>query len=392
MFEYQKYNQYFAQVAGQMEQLCEDELRDLGATNTRTVYRGVRFSADRGTLYRINYQSRLTTRVLARLLTFSCHSAKYLKKTVGNIPWEEFLDLEKTFAVNASVSGSKIDHSLYAALCVKDGIADYFNARFGKRPNVDTENPDVRIHLHLQKNRAAVSLDTSGYALHKRGYRKATVVAPVQETLAAALIRLSGWDGQTPLWDCMCGSGTILCEALMSYCRIPAQYFHSRFGFQHLPDFDPEIWNQEKQTADSQIRSAPLGLLRGSDKSGKTIAAARENLTVLPGGDNVELSVGQFQEKPSFENGTIITNPPYGIRLGDRKSTIGLYKQLGDFIKKKCLGTTAYVLVGDRTLSKSIGLKPSRRWPLRNGDLDSELVRIESYRIPFRGSQKADSL
>lgn len=383
-FEYQKYDQYFAQVAGGMEQVAEEELLELGARDTRVVYRGVRFGADRETLYRINYMARTPTRVLARLVTFSCHSAKYLKKTVGAIPWDEVLDLEHTFAVNASVSGSTIDHSLYAALCVKDGIADYFNAACGKRPNVDTDNPDIRIHLHLHNNRAAVSLDTSGYALHKRGYRRAAVYAPMQETLAAALVRLSKWDGTTPLWDCMCGSGTILCEALMKYCRIPAQYLHERFGFFALPDFDQSLWEKVRKEGRTGIRALPKGLIRGSDKSGKAIAAARENLAALPYGENVALTVRQFQESENFENGTIITNPPYGVRLGDRKSVMQLYRQLGDYIKKQCLGTTAFILVGDKTMTKSIGLKPSRKVPLKNGDLESELVRIESFRIPFR--------
>jgi putative N6-adenine-specific DNA methylase len=384
MFEYQKYNRYFAQVAGKMEQFCEQELAQLGAENTRVTYRGVYFTADKATLYRINYMSRLTTRVLAPLLTFSCHSARYLKKTAANIAWEEILSLSRTFAITASVSNSGIKHSLYAALCLKDGIADYFTAACGKRPDVDTENPDIRFNLHIERNKAVVSLDISGDSLHKRSYRLSAGEAPMQETLAAALVRLSRWSGDRPLWDCMCGSGTILCEALMHYCKIPAQYLRRNFGFFHMPGYDPDIWEKVKSECVKDMRPLPGGLIRGSDKSEKAVEIASKNLGRLPYHEAVDLTCAPFQETSSYEQGLVICNPPYGIRLGKRKEVETLYRELGNFLKKKCNGTSAYIYIGDTSLWKFIGLKPSQRIPLANGPLQGELLRIDSYKIPFR--------
>ena len=254
MFEYQKNSVFFAQVTGKMEEMGEQELLELGSKNTRKVYRGIYFEAGHPELYRINYNSRLLSRVLAPLTTFYCDNPNVLLKAAADIKWEEIFTLDKTFAITASVAMSKIDNSLYAAMRLKDGIADYFTAKFGKRPNVDTTNPDVRINLHIEKNDAVISLDTSGESLHKRGYRLLAGEAPMQETLAAAIIKISKWDGEKPLLDCMCGSGTILAEALMHYCRIPAQYLRKKFGFVNLPDFDLKIWNEIQKEADDKIR------------------------------------------------------------------------------------------------------------------------------------------
>jgi putative N6-adenine-specific DNA methylase len=384
MFEYQKYGRFFAQVAGKMESLCEEELRELGARNTRAVYRGVSFEADHAALYRINYMSRLTTRVLAPLLTFSCHSTRYLKKTAASIAWEQLLSLDRTFAITASVSNSGITHSRYAALCLKDGIADYFTAKYGKRPNVDIKNPDVRFNLHIDRNKAVVSLDVSGESLHKRGYRLVPGEAPMPETLAAALIRLSGWNGERPLWDCMCGSGTILCEALMHYCRLPAQHLRKTFGFCNLPDFDRKLWGEIRTELAKAVRPLPKGLLSGSDRSKKALAVARRNLSHLPFNESIRLSCAPFSEAPHEDNTIIVCNPPYGIRLGARGEVAELYRAFGDFLKKKCCGTSAYIYIGDTSLRTAFGLKPSWRVPLANGKIEGEMLRIDSYRIAFR--------
>jgi len=206
----------------------------------------------------------------------------------------------------------------------------------------------------------------------------------MQETLAAAIIRLSEWDGQNPLWDCMCGSGTILCEALMHYCRIPAQKLRTNFGFFYLPDFDKNLWEKVRAECDAKIRPLPKGLISGSDKSQRVIETAKENLSRLPFSDSVQIAGHPFQHVKQFENGTLITNPPYGIRMGDYEEVKKLYTELGDFIKQKCKGSTAFIYTGDPTLRKSIGLKTSRRIPLVNGKLEGVLVRIDSY----EGSKK----
>lgn len=375
---------YFAQVPGMMEELCEQELIELGAESTKVSYRGVYFSCDKQTLYKINYTSRLISRVLAPLKTFHCNNTNVLYKTALQINWEDFLTLEKTFSISASVAKSNINNSLFASQRLKDAIADYFRNRYNERPNVDTVNPDVRFNLHIEKDNAVISLDTSGESLHKRGYRLLAGEAPMQETLAAAIIRISKWDGENPLWDPMCGSGTILCEALMHYCRIPAQKLRKKFGFTNLPDFDADLWNKIKESCDSQIRPLKKGLISGSDKSQKMLEVAKENLSRLPYSDSVDLKCHPFQHIKNFENGTLITNPPYGIRLGNIDDVKILYKELGDFIKTNCKGTSAFIYTGDPELRKSIGLRTSRRIPLVNGKLEGVLFQIDSY----EGSKK----
>lgn len=385
MYDYQKNNIYFAQVPGMMEELCEQELIELGAKNTKISYRGIYFEADHQTLYKINYTARTISRVLAPLKSFYCNNANAIMKTAEQIEWEKIFSLDQTFSITSSVSKSTINNSLYASQVLKDGIADYFRAKFDKRPDVNTVNPDVRFNLFIEKDKAILSLDTSGESLHKRGYRLLAGEAPMQETLAAAIVRLSNWDGEKPLLDCMCGSGTIICEALMHYCKIPAQKLRKNFGFFHLPDFDESVWKKINEDADSKIRPLPKGLIFGSDKSQITLKVAKENLSRLPYFDKVELSAQPFQHLNYFENGILITNPPYGIRLGQRSDVEVLYKELGDFIKTKCKGTTAFIYTGEPTLRKHIGLKTSKRIPLVNGKLEGVLLQIDSY----EGSRKA---
>lgn len=384
MYEYQKNSTYYAQVTGMMEEICEEELKELGAKNTKKDYRGIYFEADVPTIYRINYMSRMISRVLAPLKKFHCQNSEALLKAAKQIKWEEMLSVDKTFSITSSVSKSTISNSLYAAQCLKDGIVDYFRDKYGKRPNVETVNPDVRFNLHIEKDKAVISLDTSGESLHKRGYRLLAGEAPMQETLAAAIIRLSKWNGEKPLWDCMCGSGTILCEALMHYCNIPAQYLRKKFGFYNLPDFNMKDWEKVKMDCDKKIRPLVKGLIKGSDKSQKILEVTKQNLARLPFYESVELSCNPFQQIKSFENGILITNPPYGIRLGTTTEVQNLYKELGDFIKQKCNGTSAFIYTGEPSLRKYIGLKTSRRIHLVNGKLEGVLLQIDSY----EGSKK----
>ena len=383
MYQYQK-NRFFSHATGKMERLCEEELIELGAAETKTTYKGISFKADTRTLYKINYTSRLLSRVLAPLITFPCHTTNILKQKAKKIHWEDFCSIKKTFAISASVSKSRITNSLYASQCLKDGIADYFRDKYGKRPDVEVVNPDVRFNLHIDKDTAVISLDTSGESLHKRGYPLLAGEAPMQETLAAAIIHLSKWDGENMLWDPMCGSGTILCEALMHYCRIPAQKLRKKFGFYNMPEFDRSEWNKVKEECDNKIRSLPKNIIRGSDKSQKAIEVARENLSHLPYSDSVDLTCKPFQQVKKFENGTIIANPPYGIRLGELEEVQALYKEFGDFLKTNCIGTSAFMYTGNPELRKSIGLKTTRRIHLDNGKLEGVLLQIDSY----EGSKK----
>ena len=384
MFEYQKFGRFFAPVAGKMEEFAAEEFTALGAERVQAQFRGLSFHANHETLYKIIYSTRLASRVFAPLLTFACHSTKYLVATATKMDWEQIMDLDSTFAITCSVGKSNITHSHYAALCLKDGIADHFMDKYGRRPNVDVKNPDVRLNLHILENRAVISLDLCGDALHKRGYRTQALLAPMQETLAAAMVTLSGWDGTTPLWDPMCGAGTLLAEALMQYCNIPAQYCRRRFGFTQMPDFDADLWDKVKADVDGAIKEIPQGLLRGTDLDPAAIEIAQQNLANLPYGDRVEFEAKDFHDVESYEQGTIIMNPPYGIRLETTEIVRGLYKEFGDFLKKRCNGTVAWIFVGDRSLRKAFGLKPSKGTILVNGSLEGELLKIESFKVTFR--------
>ncbi len=385
MYNYQFDGKYFAQAPGKMEAMCAEELQELGATDVEAAYRGVYFTADKAALYRINYMSRMLSRVLAPLISIRCRDTEELTATSRKIAWETFFTVDQTFAITASVTKSSINNSLYAAQCLKDGIVDHFrDVSRGVRPSVETVNPDVRLNLHIEEDRAVISLDTSGESLHKRGYRLLAGEAPMQETLAAAIIRLTEWDGETPLWDCMCGSGTLLCEALMHYCRIPAQHLRKNFGFFHLPDFEEKTWKSVKAECDARIRPLPRDLISGSDISPAAVSVAKQNLSRLPYADAVKLSRQAFQRVKDFEGGTLLANPPYGIRMGELEEVKLLYTELGDFVKQRCKGSTAFIYMGDPELRKSIGLKTSRRFPLVNGKLEGVLVRIDSY----EGSKK----
>ncbi len=379
MLIYQKNGQYFAQAATGTEDLGAEELRELGASDVRSAFRGIYFYGDRECLYRINYQSRFLSRVLAPLAVFDCPDPDILYRKAQSISWPDIFDVDNTFAVFANVSHSQITHSQYAALRVKDAVADQFRKRHGERPNVDTENPDVRIDLYIHKNKATISLDTSGGSLHRRGYRKEGLEAPMQETVAAVIIRMSGWDGSMPLADPMCGAGTLLIEAMMQYCRIPPGYLRPRFGFEFLPDFDPDIWHSVKKTADQEIQTLPDGLISGSDISPHAVSAAEKNIRNLPSGERIRFIAGAFQDIPNLENSVIVCNPPYGIRMGNREKSDILMKEFGDFLKQRCKGSSAYVYFGDRDLMKRIGLKPSWKKELRNGGLDGRLAKYEMY-------------
>ena len=381
MYLYQKSNLYFAQIAGGFEELAEAELKRLGARAIRADYRGFHFKADTETLYNINYNARLLIRVLAPLITFDCHSDRYLHRTAMQINWDDFISTRETFAINAVTSNTpSLKHSQYAALRVKDAVCDWFRDKTGERPSVDVENPDLGIHLYVRNNRATISIDTSGGSLHKRGYRTARVDAPMAETLAAAVIELSGWDGERALVDPMSGSGTLLCEAAMKWCRIPAGFLRHKWGFFFLPDFDFNVWNRVKEKSESQMRPLSPERLVASDIDPVAARATRRNLNRLPGCKNAfGCGPKDFRQIEKLENATIVTNPPYGVRLGSRDSAELLLKEFGDFLKQRCTGCTAYVYAGDRKLLKKVGLKPEWKTDLNNGGLEGVLGKIDLY-------------
>jgi putative N6-adenine-specific DNA methylase len=379
VYQYQKDCRYFAMVADGLKEAAAEELTELGAEDVRPEFSGIYFRADKSTLYRINYLTRLLSRCLAPLISHACHDIDTLYQKAKQIKWEDFFAEGNTFAVSGNVSDSAISHSKYASLRLKDAVADYFKEKTGQRPDVSVRNPDILLNLHIRHNKAVISLDTSGGALHRRGYREETVSAPMQETVAAAIIRFSEWDGSVPLYDPFCGSGTLLCEALMRYSNIPAGIFRNQFGFEFLPDFDGAVWKQVKKEADGHIRELPKGLIAGSDVSAEAVRAARTNLMGLHYGNSVNVQRVDFRELPALEGRVIVTNPPYGIRMGGDENLEVFYKNIGDFLKQKCKDSAAFVYFGEREYIKKIGLKTSWKKPLKAGGLDGRLVKYELY-------------
>ena len=376
-FEYQRTQRFIAQIAEGVESLGEAELERLGARDTVSAFRSITFVADFPALMRAAYAARLPNRLLAPLARFDCRSNEALHRGVENIPWEEILLPGMRFAVFANVSQSALRHSRYAALLCKDGVVDRLMKLRGFRPDIETRNPDCWIHLHLHRDQATVSLDVSGGAMHRRGYRIAGVEAPMLETVAAAIIAMTEWDGGRPLVDPMCGSGTLVGEAHMVACRIPAGFLRSDFGFRHLPEYREQAWSEVKNELDGKLLPPETGLVSGADIDPDAIAASRANLARLPGGNKIELSVRSLFDHP-LRDSVIVCNPPYGVRLSGT-DIAGFYKRFGDFLKFSCAGSTAYVYFGERELLKSIGLRPSWKRPLRNGGLDGRLARFELY-------------
>lgn len=379
MYNYQKSNRYFAQVADDIKDITADELESLGATGIKEAYKGVYFNASQSNLYKINLYSSLINRILAPLYSFDCHSENYLYKTAYDIEWEKLFSSDETFAVFASTINSNINHSKFAALKLKDAIVDRFRNTQGKRPNVDTRNPDVWFNLFIENNHAVISLDTSGGSLHRRGYRKESVEAPMIETLAASLLKISGWNGTTALYDPFCGSGTILCEAYLHATNTPTSINRKKFGFEKLPDFNSKLWKEVKAEALNNIKEIRDGLISGSDVSKDAIKAAQINCNEIDKSGKISLRQTNLFDIKELNNKTIICNPPFGIRLKHNQDLSDFYKQFGDFLKQKCKGSTAYVYFGDREYLKKIGLRTAMKRPLQNGGLDGRLAKFELY-------------
>lgn len=370
---------YFAQIADGLEEMGATELTELGAVRPCPTRRGIHFTADIAALYRIVYCTRLCTRILAPVKSFSCPDAKALYQAAQTLDWSRYITPDQTFAVFANTAGSTIPHSQFAGLTLKDAVADQFRAGFGRRPNVDPKTPDLWINLFIHGDQATISVDASGGSLHRRGYRMASVDAPIQETVAAAMVKLSDWDGKKPLTDPLCGSGTLVIEAAMAVCRIPAGYLRTDFGFQRLPEYDPAIWQKIKTEADREIRKLPDGLVFGSDKDPAAVSATRTNCRKIPHGRAINVQRQDLFEIADLSDQVILCNPPYGIRMKDALPLTHVYRQLGDFLKQRCKGSDAYIYFGNRELIKSIGLKSEWKKPLRNGGLDGRVVKYSLY-------------
>ncbi|WP_156906789.1 THUMP domain-containing class I SAM-dependent RNA methyltransferase [Desulforegula conservatrix] len=375
---YQRENRYFAQFPEEVRKLGEEELISLGAKNTKIVGLGVSFEADLDTLYGIVYRTRLSSRILAPLVRFRCPTADDLYEKSKKIRWTDFMSEYDTFAIFANVSkNDEIRHSKFASYKLKDAICDRFRDETGGiRPDVNPDSPDVWFNLHIYEELATVSLDLGCGSLHRRGYRKETVEAPMQETVAAAIIKMSGWDGTKKLYDPMCGSGTLLSEALMKYSDIPSAYLKKQFGFEYLPDFEKNNWYEIKKHYQDAIKPLPFALIEGSDVLRKAVHATKTNLELLPGGDKVKVNILDIRKTGCIENSVIVCNPPYGIRLGEEKDMPAFYKSFGEILKERCRGCEAYIYFGEPKYIRDFGVKGEWSAILKNGGLEGRLVKF----------------
>ena len=369
----------FAAVPRGAEELAAAELAALGITNAKPGKGGVTFRTDRAGLYRANLWLRTASRVLVQLALFPCSNPAELYAGVHAIPWQELITPDMTLAVDCSLRDSALTHSGFVALKTKDAVVDRIRESCGKRPNVDTASPDVRINVHLHKNACTISLDSSGDSLDRRGYRLERNEAPLRETLAAAVIALTGWDGSIPLADPMCGSGTIPVEAALLAAHIPPG-LQREFGFQRWLDFDSGLWRKIYVEAEGGISRLPVGLITGYDLDNRALLLAGRNTAKAGLEGQIHFFHAALQEfQPEGDKGVVILNPPYGKRLGEEEDLRELYCQIGDVMKKRCRGWTGYVLTGNLELAKYIGLKASRRYVLYNGAIECRLLKYDLY-------------
>jgi putative N6-adenine-specific DNA methylase len=370
---------YFATCGRGIEPVLAQELRDLGAAGVEAGRGGVHFHGDLAMLYRANLWLRTAIRILRPILDVPVTSPDELYDAVRTLDWSQYLTPEHTLAVDCNVRDSQITHSKYAALRTKDAICDQFVERLGRRPSVDVEEPMVGLNLHIYRDRAVLSLESSGESLHKRGYRPILTRAPLNEALAAALILLTGWKGDRPLVDPLCGSGTIPIEATWIALRRPPGLTRKRFGFQGWMDFDVALWTALRDEARKGVLKQLPAPIIGSDARSDAIAFASGNARAAGVGHAVKFERRDLRDfhSPSEMPGTFLCNPPYGERLGEEKELRSLYRLLGEVLRERCAGWSAFVFTGNANLGREIGLPIAEQTPLFNGKIPCRLLRLD---------------
>lgn len=361
-----------------LEDILYSELEELGASNLRKVKRGVACEGNLELLYTANYKLRTALRVLVQIHTFEARNERELYDQVKAFDWSDVMDVHQTFAIANSVFSDLFKHSKFATLRMKDAIADQFREKYGERPSVDSEAPDVQFDLHSWKENCTISLDSSGEALNQRGYRGTEHEAPLNEVLAAGMIQLAGWDKTKPLIDPMCGTGTLLIEAAMLGHNMPPQKFRQHFNFKTWRDFNPMIWNRVKLEADSKMRKSPLQI-SGGDSDKNAVDMAKKSLKRM--GLHQEIFVRQVpfeNHLPKTREGMIITNPPYGERIG-KDDIFAFYKTISDLFKNNFPGFEAWVISSNREAFKELRLKATKRLTLFNGGLECSFQQYKMY-------------
>lgn len=386
-------NQNFKMVAKTFfgfEDILAEELRNLGAGNVEKGVRNVSFEGDKGFMYKANLCLRTAVKVLKPIAEFRVMNENDLYRRVQRMNLREFMNVNTTFAINATVTGELFTHSQYVAFKTKDAIVDKFRKEENVRPNVDIKHPDIRLNVHIQNNWCTVSLDSSGASLHHRGYRTATNIAPINEALAAGLIMLSGWHGQSDFLDPMCGSGTMCIEAAMIACNVPANLNRKEFAFEKWDDWDVDLYELIEAAQLKHVRDFRYKII-GYDKAPSAIAKAKENIKNAQLEDFITVREQNFFETEKEGNDFLqmVFNPPYGERLPVEMEEF--YKQIGDTLKTGYPGSHAWLITSNMESLKHVGLRPSRKIKCFNGSLESRLVKYEMYEGSKKGKYMEDN-
>ena len=367
-----------------MEEILAEEIKQLGATDVEVLNRAVKGKATLKTIYSINLCSYFALRVLIPIRVDTIHDEDQLYYSVKRIDWTQLIAPSQTIAVRSAVKSKYFTNSHYVELKTKDAIVDQFNAKFGERPDVDLDQPDLSVNIHIFRNSLTISLDSSGDSLHKRGYRISSTVAPINEVLAAGLIKLSNWNYTDTFIDPMCGSGSFLAEAILQKLRIPPQSVERSFSFQQWNDFDQDTWEKVVSESMERQQSDESFKVFGSDLNPEAIETTKYNLAEAGLLKYAELEVKDFHDYPETKNAHLIFNPPYDIRI-EADDIIAEDKKIGDTLKQKFISSQAWIISGNIDALKRVGLRPSKKLSMMNGPIESKFHKFEMY----AGSKKA---
>lgn len=361
-----------------LEDVLATELLKLGAKEILPFKRGVSFMGDKGFMYKANLCLRTALKILVPIYSFTAKDEHVLYNKIKNFEWEEHIGPDDTIAINSTTNSEIFDHTLYISQKTKDAICDRFVDQFGKRPNVDLDNPTLRIYVHIFKDQVNISLDSSGDTLFKRGYRVDIDTAPMKEVLAAGMVLLSGWQPHLPLIDGMCGSGTLGIEAALFANNIPAGIFRKEFGFMKWRNFDAALWDKIYDASVNRIKEDMPNII-SCDIDIKPLEMAKRNGAVAKVDDVIQYEHKSFFDlMPTKPHGTILLNPPYDERI-KMEDTNAFYKQIGDKLKKDFGGWTAWIITSNAEAMKHIGLHPSKKITLFNAALECKLLKFEMY-------------
>lgn len=371
-------SQFVATTLKGLEEVLETEIRELGGEDIRKLRRAVSFTGGLSLMYKMNFALRTALRILYQIGSVRLKRDTDLYRNIFRIEWEKYIAKNKTIAVKAVVNSTMYNNSHYVALRVKDAIVDRMREKTGTRPDVDVKNPDIPVHVHIDKDILNISLDSSGEPLYKRGYRTRSLEAPLNEVLAAGMILMTGWKGDTNFIDPMCGSGTIPIEAAMIAKGIPPGIFRKSYSFQNWVDYDEGLYSRLIETL--MVSKAFEHKIYASDISAKAVNVTRKNIEAALLEDIIDVSVQDFfDRKPHNDEGLLIMNPPYGERIKqDRINTF--YEKIGNHLKTHYAGFNAWLLSSNFDAIKKIGLKPSKKKDLVNGNLDCKFIKYELFK------------